>query len=408
MSSDTSLQKIEPMPVMPSVEAMTPGQAKVDAIANLTFKAYERASTLQLTPEEIAGLQADFPDEAFQPGAAGKENLLYIEHAHLRDRLNRVFGPGQWAIIPRNRWAEDFTTAKGSEASRVYVEAMLCIRGCFVAEAVGEMEYWKNNASQNYGDAVEGAKTAALRRCAKELGIGLQAWKKQWCEGWWARKRGGHQASHEPKAPERRGVPRGKPAAHEAPKPATEKTRTWFLAEMRKRFSERDLLQWVMDDGPPYRLTPNETLEDWPLSFVPTSRVALDSEVRRCAEFLGAGTSNPEEGPPEPPGGWHGEKTPKTPKNAPEAAKRAKEGQPEPEHHKSEWHRFPMPWGKHAGTPLGELDKKYLFGLWANYEVETEYQGKPKKPETIEKDQKFREMLDIAGDFYKFDEPQNG
>ena len=50
------------------------------------------------------------------------------------------------------------------------------------------MEYYPNNASQNYGDAVEGAKTAAFRRCAKEFGVGLQAWKKDFCEGWWKRR----------------------------------------------------------------------------------------------------------------------------------------------------------------------------------------------------------------------------
>lgn len=62
------------------------------------------------------------------------------------------------------------------------------VRGCFVSEAVGEMSYFPHNDSQNYGDAVEGAKTAAFRRCCKEFGIGLQAWKKDWCAGWWQRK----------------------------------------------------------------------------------------------------------------------------------------------------------------------------------------------------------------------------
>lgn len=158
-------------------------QAKTDAIANLTMKCYERASMLTLSEEETAKLAADFPDEAFRPGAAGKEQLIYIEHAFLRDRLNDVLGPGQWSIIQRSRWTE-----QNNMAITVYMEAMLVVRGCFVAEAVGDMTYWQNNASTNIGDAIEGAKTQALRRCAKELGIGLQAWKKTWCEGWWARR----------------------------------------------------------------------------------------------------------------------------------------------------------------------------------------------------------------------------
>lgn len=173
---------------------VTAAQAKVEAVASLTFKAYERASMLTLSPDEIAKLQAEFPDEAFKPGAAGKEHLIYIEHAFLRDRLNAVIGPGQWALIPRSRWAEDFVSQKGVPGSRIYVEAMLVVRGAFVSEAVGEMEYYPKNASQNYGDAVEGAKTAALRRCCKEFGIGLQAWKKDWCEGWWQRKNAARRA----------------------------------------------------------------------------------------------------------------------------------------------------------------------------------------------------------------------
>jgi hypothetical protein len=67
-----------------------------------------------------------------------------------------------------------------------------------------------------------------------------------------------------------------------------------------------------------------------------------------------------------------------------------------------DWHSFPMPWGKQAGVPLGELEKPYLFGLWANYTVETEFKGKPKKAETIAKDTEFRAMLDLAGEHYQF------
>lgn len=173
--------------VVQEQHGITPAQAKVDAVANLTMKVYERASQLNLTEDEMRRLQADFPDSAFRPGAGGKDNLIYIEHAYLRDRLNEVFGPGQWSIIPRSRWSEDFVTSKGKKGVRIYVEAMLCVRGCFVGEAIGDMDYYKNDAT-NYGDAVEGAKTAALRRCAKELGIGLQAWKKEWCDGWWKRR----------------------------------------------------------------------------------------------------------------------------------------------------------------------------------------------------------------------------
>lgn len=237
-----------PAPVKPPVTA---AQAKIEAVANLTMRAYERASELALTPQEIEKLQAEFPDEAFKPGAAGKENLIYIEHAFLRDRLNQVFGPGQWAVIPRNRWAEDFSfTNKYKQvvqASRVYVEAMLLVRGCFVAEAVGDMVYYKNNEGQNYGDAVEGAKTAALRRCCKELGVGLQAWKKDWCEGWWARKR----TPRQQQAPTPQAQPTATPAKEQ---PQTELARVEILSVIEKQGTKKDGTPWhayfvKFDDG---------------------------------------------------------------------------------------------------------------------------------------------------------------
>jgi len=173
-------------------ENITSEQAKVNAIGNLTMSAYAAASKLKLTADEMKALKADFPDSAFKRGAAGKDDLIYIEHAFLRDRLNEVFGT-EWAIIPRARWGEDFEYEKimydkskvMEKATRIYVEAMLVIRGCYVGEAIGDMTYYKSNAGQNYGDAVEGAKTGALRRCLKEtIGVGLQAFKKDFIAAW--------------------------------------------------------------------------------------------------------------------------------------------------------------------------------------------------------------------------------
>lgn len=66
------------------------------------------------------------------------------------------------------------------------------------------------------------------------------------------------------------------------------------------------------------------------------------------------------------------------------------------------WRAFLMPWGEKKGVPLGELDKKYLFGLCANYKVTTEYRGKPKSAESIAADTLFRQMLDDAALHYEF------
>lgn len=274
------------------IQPVTAAQAKIDAVASLTLSAYQKAATLEITPEESAKLQADFPDAAFQTGAAGKESLIYIEHAHLRDRFNEVFGMGKWAIVPRNRWAESFTTAKGTPGERVYVEAMLVVRGCFVGEAVGAMEYYPKNESQNYGDAVEGAKTAAFRRCAKEFGVGLQAWKKEYCEGWWSRKRGvkpSQSVSTPPKTPEPvKSVPKATPEAPAPakkadvlPKEATEATRKWFLDQL-VDYESAAVLAYMQEIN---WLMPTETFQDLPLRFVPTSKDQLRHFMERFEQW---------------------------------------------------------------------------------------------------------------------------
>lgn len=378
----------QPLARIESPVAVTAAQAKVNAVASLTMKAYDKAGSLALTADESAKLQADFPDEAFKPGAAGKESLIYIEHPFLRDRFIEVFGMGGWAMVPRNRWAEPFRTQKGVDGQRIYVEAMLVVRGCFVAEAIGEMEYYPSNGSQNYGDATEGAETAAFRRCAKKFGVGLQAWKKDWCEGWWTRKRAQN-------APGRTASPRvvsqQPPETPKAPAPTKPGAATpAYRLRMIQRLNAMP--------GEPARnivteyaracamLLPNEQLENLDLCWVATSPDELTNWSAAIAAFE-QGDKAEIAFPP------HDGAKPLPKLKMPEF-------EPEPElahEEEEEWKVFPMPFGKNAGVPLHDLDPKYLYGLWKNYTVETEYNGKPKKPETIAKDTKFREMLNAAG-----------
>ena len=168
----------------------SPEQSKAEAINSLLAKAYEKASTLDLTDDEIGRLTADFPDSDFLRGAGGNQNLIYIQHSSLRARLNSVIGIGKWNMIVRRSWTEEFFTAKKEQAIRVYVEGVLLVRGCYVAEAIGDGTYYKSNAATNFGDAFEIAKSSALRRLCKEFGIGLQAWDKEWCRVWMEKYQG--------------------------------------------------------------------------------------------------------------------------------------------------------------------------------------------------------------------------
>ena len=168
------------------------------------------------------------------------------------------------------------------------------------------------------------------------------------------------------------------------PKPAetrvaTEATKAWFLSKFTSDEEIQLATQFCIELG---WLMPNETLQDLPLRFVPTSTKQFESFKECLGMWIREGkVGNPylpnvyDEKKPnaaqkttqaqldsaEPPGGWQG------------AA-----GAPEPEEVEAEesWRTFPMPWGKQAGVNLEDLEKNYLYGLWANYTVETEYQGK--------------------------------
>lgn len=269
---------------VPQEQAMTPAQARVDAVANVLHKAYERASTLELTPEQVTRLKADFPDEAFKLGAGGNPDLLYIEHAYLRDRFDEVIGMGQWALVrTKPHWGEDYTTAKGQKATRIYADCALLIKGCLVSEAIGEMSYFHNNASQTYGDAAEGSETAAFRRCAKKLGVGLQAWKKDYCEGWMKRHKGGFRPAQAPQAPSRPApatAPPTKPA-DTAPRVPTLATKAWFLKQLPDAAKEM-ATNYFIEVG---ALLPTEALSDLPLANVPTSKDELKAVLGAIEHF---------------------------------------------------------------------------------------------------------------------------
>lgn len=297
-----------------------PSDAKNKAISDLTAECYKQASKLTLTKDEIAGLSADFPDEAFQPGAAGKENLIYIEHASLRERLDQVIGMGQWCMIPIRRWEEPFTYQKEIwinnrrsgqfeevKGSHVYVDGMMLIRGAFVASAIGEMTYYPDNHTQNYGDAVEGAETAALRRCCKRIGIGLQAWRKDWCLGWWQRRKGpkGKPPGRAPEPPITHSEPEGSFDAAQPAKvvsspipdvPKASPEPSVAAATPKHRMKALNLLQaapgqrnrtlfkdYLMSKG---WLTSDQEPEDgWSLANVPATKEAMTVMVEDVSKF---------------------------------------------------------------------------------------------------------------------------
>jgi hypothetical protein len=311
--NDSSLPEIGLAPIKPQQVAVvgaeekqcapvvTAAQARIEAVADCLKVAYANASSLKLTPEESNALAEDFPDEAFSLGAGGDPNLIYIEHAYLRQRLNKVLGVGAAVPIRRREWAEDFSyfsSGKTVTGTRIYADMCIVVRGCLVGEAVGAGTYYKNNAKATYDDALESAMSNAFRRCCKQFGVGLQAWMKGWGEGW--KRRHSAPASAPAPTPIRAARPAPAPAAvqqqapievevvkpeptpakAEAPKKATQATRDWFIKLLGP--AQNAALEYFVKTC---RLLPTESLEDLPLEHVPVTKEAAYDLMKGIQAF---------------------------------------------------------------------------------------------------------------------------
>lgn len=114
------------------------------------------------------------PPEAIEIKPNG---IVFVPGVYYRRQLTRAFGAGGWAIVPRG-------PARVMGDLVVYPGALYCL-GRFVAEAVGECAY-RANSQMSYASCVEGAKTDALSRCCKDLGMATELWDKEWRDRWMA------------------------------------------------------------------------------------------------------------------------------------------------------------------------------------------------------------------------------
>ncbi|WFD07545.1 hypothetical protein MVES1_002912 [Malassezia vespertilionis] len=93
------------------------------------------------------------------------DGLLYLPEIKYRRILNYAFGPGGWGLVPRGE-----LEVTQNMVSRDW--ALVCL-GRFVSTARGEQEYFKPSGVPT---ATEGAKSNALMRCCKDLGIASELW----------------------------------------------------------------------------------------------------------------------------------------------------------------------------------------------------------------------------------------
>lgn len=165
--------KSAPMAIAPR----TATDMRVVEVSEALAPAYARASTLELTDEEVAALTAPFPDSSVD--IRPHDGLIFLSHINISDRLTKVFKPGKWSLVLRRHWLEQ---------NIVYGEYILLIKGCYVGESIGGHPYQPNNPKVNYSDTLESTAAEALRRiCGKRLSCGSQVWHKDYADAWVAK-----------------------------------------------------------------------------------------------------------------------------------------------------------------------------------------------------------------------------
>lgn len=140
------------------------------------FRGFEGAA-VEPFPDAARKVLAEPPDP--RDVEIKPDGIVFLPGVAYRRILTRAFGAGGWSILPRS-------PARVMDNIVVYHGALVCL-GRFVAEAVGECFYRANNPNMSYASCVEGAKTDALSRCCKDLGIATDLWDANWREEWKAK-----------------------------------------------------------------------------------------------------------------------------------------------------------------------------------------------------------------------------
>ncbi len=97
------------------------------------------------------------------------DGAVFMPQVHYRRVLNDTFGPGGWGMLPLGPPIKE-----GKTVCREYA---LVVGGKTVAVAIGEQDYYPNGR-MTYATALEAAKSNALMRCCKDLGIASEAWDR--------------------------------------------------------------------------------------------------------------------------------------------------------------------------------------------------------------------------------------
>lgn len=142
--------------------------------SNEIKKMISTAGTLDLTEKQNDILYSPVKDHDvfIKP-----DGLIYLSWMKYSERLNKAFGGTSWTMIPEG------TPKVMGQKNLIIWPFHFVIKGVYCGFAIGEQQYF-DNGRMSYGEACEGAKSNALMRLCKNIGIGLELWDKNFIDRW--------------------------------------------------------------------------------------------------------------------------------------------------------------------------------------------------------------------------------
>lgn len=119
----------------------------------------------QITETMKQALNRALPAEAIKPHPT-KNYLSTINAIYVSERLNKVFGVGEWQT------KVEYVNEKSNKTTMVVVKLTLDIPAYGI-----HYECFGGNDNADFGDAYKGATTDALTKIGSWLGIGAHVWK---------------------------------------------------------------------------------------------------------------------------------------------------------------------------------------------------------------------------------------
>lgn len=174
--------KILSPPVQPIIPP--PGQPPkkiTDGLGAEIANLIHLSGTIELTGKQEKTIFAPVNEKDIEIRPDG---LIYLPWMEYVTRLKEAFGM-RWTLLPEG-------LPKASPGGNSIMWGFwLVIEGKPYGFAIGEQEYYPENKTMSWSDACEGAKSNALMRVCKGIGISLELWRPSFIRAW--KKKHAHQ-----------------------------------------------------------------------------------------------------------------------------------------------------------------------------------------------------------------------